>query len=886
MDGNIVMNVEFVWDNVHGNPTEVQVVPCNIAWEDLELMLKVYADQSCLTVKYLDEDNDEILIQSQAEMLEPFGPKPEAKPLFYIKHEASGKVLDVEGHNAQPGARIILWKKKLPGRGVNVRNQLWFEDAESQTIRSAVNNLCITVKPNDIARMEKLQGDNVHQTWKFEKNRLQNARRSDWVSVASENNRLVLGSEENGPQKCTWIQEPAEKAAQDSPNQSGNYGRLLEEIRKATENGLNASEASEEANEMHFIFKETFEKFKSDLAEEISRKTAQKTVDGVLQGLESAVITSVSSGNTPQPQHAGKIPKNVSKPATYCHFGVICDICENTIIGPRYKCGNCADFDLCEECERHAELHHNPSHVFLKIRRPVALAGHEGQQKAPLLPFNVFDGSLPSPPQSSDAPMVDNWSQVDGRLQKLSNREMMKMVKLEERRLRCEAKMKRKEEKMRREKSKEQSREVPKTEITRHSHKDSISSEDGTTQTELSVKETEVQTGSNLLSANELLSFEMLNNENPPTIVPSNTPVVMSPPKSPIPDEMVDVGSLLSESTSSVELLEDKYDDTDEEHRSYADERLSSIELKPNAVTVEEVGSDLESDFIVVPIPDCFNPDLPPSASASTSIIIKKAEEREVSVDEMLTVSRSIESPLLEPEPVAGEGDVVDDETVVDEEPVACVPEHDDSQDEVEEEEEEDKEEEEDDEEEEEEDEEEEEGEEEEEKEVVVDKTVPEESASTVAAQEAKETAAGAEGEVTIVKVNELSTLTDDGEPEVEIHVENIPRNSSSSSVVSSAVRFAHTAATQAYSTAKDVFNTLQAHSQYVPPQQNWQPPPEQDDWTPVNTEDSFMQTLFEMGFGNREKNRKLLEKYNFDLDRVIQDLIQENENEWNQTRH
>ena len=128
--------------------------------------------------------------------------------------------------------------------------------------------------------------------------------------------------------------------------------------------------------------------------------------------------------------------------------------------------------------------------------------------------------------------------------------------------------------------------------------------------------------------------------------------------------------------------------------------------------------------------------------------------------------------------------------------------------------------------------------------------------------------------------------LSDDGEPEVEIHVENIPRNSSSSSVVSSAVRFAHTAATQAYSTAKDVFNTLQAHSQYVPPQQNWQPPPEQDDWTPVNTEDSFMQTLFEMGFGNREKNRKLLEKYNFDLDRVIQDLIQENENEWNQTRH
>ena len=49
---------------------------------------------------------------------------------------------------------------------------------------------------------------------------------------------------------------------------------------------------------------------------------------------------------------------------------------------------------------------------------------------------------------------------------------------------------------------------------------------------------------------------------------------------------------------------------------------------------VESLSSDLsdpesgdsDSDFYIVPIPDCFNPTLPLSKSASTSIIIKKGQ--------------------------------------------------------------------------------------------------------------------------------------------------------------------------------------------------------------------------------------------------------------------
>lgn len=55
------------------------------------------------------------------------------------------------------------------------------------------------------------------------------------------------------------------------------------------------------------------------------------------------------------------------------HNNVWCDLCHRVITGPRFKCANCDDFDLCSECEMKAE--HDPDHVFLKIRRPMLVKG-------------------------------------------------------------------------------------------------------------------------------------------------------------------------------------------------------------------------------------------------------------------------------------------------------------------------------------------------------------------------------------------------------------------------------------------------------------------------------------------------------------------------------
>jgi hypothetical protein len=59
---------------------------------------------------------------------------------------------------------------------------------------------------------------------------------------------------------------------------------------------------------------------------------------------------------------------SASVPVVHPH--VICDGCRCGIIGVRYKCGNCVDFDLCEACEA-AGVHSENGHLFIKVRKPL-----------------------------------------------------------------------------------------------------------------------------------------------------------------------------------------------------------------------------------------------------------------------------------------------------------------------------------------------------------------------------------------------------------------------------------------------------------------------------------------------------------------------------------
>jgi next-to-BRCA1 protein 1 len=58
------------------------------------------------------------------------------------------------------------------------------------------------------------------------------------------------------------------------------------------------------------------------------------------------------------------------------HEGVTCDGCNTGIVGVRYKCTVCHNYDLCEKCEVKGAEIHDPSHPLLKISVPFRYRQH------------------------------------------------------------------------------------------------------------------------------------------------------------------------------------------------------------------------------------------------------------------------------------------------------------------------------------------------------------------------------------------------------------------------------------------------------------------------------------------------------------------------------
>jgi len=59
----------------------------------------------------------------------------------------------------------------------------------------------------------------------------------------------------------------------------------------------------------------------------------------------------------------------ITDPKAPIHFA-ICDSCQNWIIGIRYKCTSCPDYDLCHSCIPNQNTIH-PQHTFTQIQKPL-----------------------------------------------------------------------------------------------------------------------------------------------------------------------------------------------------------------------------------------------------------------------------------------------------------------------------------------------------------------------------------------------------------------------------------------------------------------------------------------------------------------------------------
>jgi len=72
-------------------------------------------------------------------------------------------------------------------------------------------------------------------------------------------------------------------------------------------------------------------------------------------------------------QSQPKVPVSKKEEEVKTNFTLhdaVCNVCSNRIVGIRYKCTVCSDFDLCESCEQ-KDIGHNEDHSFIKIRRHV-----------------------------------------------------------------------------------------------------------------------------------------------------------------------------------------------------------------------------------------------------------------------------------------------------------------------------------------------------------------------------------------------------------------------------------------------------------------------------------------------------------------------------------
>mmetsp|Transcript_33163 Transcript_33163/g.53318 ORF Transcript_33163/g.53318 Transcript_33163/m.53318 type:complete len:5108 (-) Transcript_33163:115-15438(-) len=99
-----------------------------------------------------------------------------------------------------------------------------------------------------------------------------------------------------------------------------------------------------------------------------SQKNLSKTKASKTSGQESDSDGSFSESNNDY------TVQNSAELSRVVHTGIGCDGCGmNPIVGVRFKCVNCDEYNLCTRCEMYSEATrgHFAMHVFLKLRRPL-----------------------------------------------------------------------------------------------------------------------------------------------------------------------------------------------------------------------------------------------------------------------------------------------------------------------------------------------------------------------------------------------------------------------------------------------------------------------------------------------------------------------------------
>ena len=159
--------------------------------------------------------------------------------------------------------------------------------------------------------------------------------------------------------------QPLKLYYQDEESELIGFSRVTE-----LQYGLDLQEAIHLSNGQNFIFKVYVKKDSSSSnGGHQHHYHHHHHKSGSKKRASSPTSSSSSSSSSSSDDEPATKPKPAKK-AQCMHPGVVCDGCNGAIVGVRYKCAICADYDLCAACREDKRLHVDTEHKMHRIEKP------------------------------------------------------------------------------------------------------------------------------------------------------------------------------------------------------------------------------------------------------------------------------------------------------------------------------------------------------------------------------------------------------------------------------------------------------------------------------------------------------------------------------------
>lgn len=365
-----MINISLEGDN---EVSEIYKLHRQTRWVDLEAMLKAQFDCENMEVYYVDSEGDYISLSSQEELVEAFKVADQCHNTLYMRVRNFGS--SPPKPEEEEATKTENTELKLATIIPETHKKLDCEEAENPVPQVNPEQRGASGQERAYPRQEKREKPD---------------------DLDSQSEALPLYP----------VKKSKKRHLRDLDRKKSGYHRQREDLQ---------GEVKSEEAIPYPAFIKYMRELKKELHSEIVKDVTRKTVKHVLRGLDGAVLQSYKGGEAidTQPKGVSATPaeeternaESSSHHPIYYHCGVLCDNCNKVIVGARYKCCNCVDYDLCEECENINGIHDH-THVFIKLRRPIKF-----RQRGPLMKQILYKPyRLPTSPEES----TDSQDKEDG----------------------------------------------------------------------------------------------------------------------------------------------------------------------------------------------------------------------------------------------------------------------------------------------------------------------------------------------------------------------------------------------------------------------------------------------------------------------------------------